>query len=149
MRENIRFLVFWAWLTSLKMMFSTSIHLLALLWFLWATLLHIGVLVGSCFVSGLEIHPHICLCFPAFRVFAEGFCYSNRFIFVINLLFLSCSFQYSFFVLNSSHFKGVLNASALGCPLLSLDLRNFLLQFHQVFYVFSHFLDSFIYTTHS
>jgi hypothetical protein len=29
MRENIRFLVFWAWLASLRMMFSSSIHLLA------------------------------------------------------------------------------------------------------------------------
>jgi hypothetical protein len=27
MRENIRFLVFWARLTSLRMMFSNSIHL--------------------------------------------------------------------------------------------------------------------------
>jgi hypothetical protein len=29
MRENMRFLAFWAWLTSLKMMFSSSIHLFA------------------------------------------------------------------------------------------------------------------------
>jgi hypothetical protein len=29
MRENMRFLVFWAWLTSLRIMFSSSIHLLA------------------------------------------------------------------------------------------------------------------------
>jgi hypothetical protein len=29
MRENMPFLAFWAWLISLKMMFSSSIHLLA------------------------------------------------------------------------------------------------------------------------
>jgi hypothetical protein len=29
MRENMRFLSFWAWLTSLKMMLPSSIHLLA------------------------------------------------------------------------------------------------------------------------
>jgi hypothetical protein len=31
MRENIPFLVFWAWLTSLRMVFSSSIHLLCFL----------------------------------------------------------------------------------------------------------------------
>jgi hypothetical protein len=29
MTENMRFLAFWAWLTLLKVMFSSSIHLLA------------------------------------------------------------------------------------------------------------------------